>query len=191
MADVPQDIPSDLQVVHFAKDGTEVMETKESTRSKDEETFTEISFVTDEFSVYSVTSTASGAVDNLLNKKYVLVCNGVALSPEQNTTQGYTNNLRGIPVTVSNGTISTNDASDSLPVWTVERYYENQYRYRLSTIVNGETANACLSSHNDSSFFNMLRIYVIYLLTFLKIETFAKHIFFSFFILNFVANLFT
>ena len=148
LADVPQDIPSDLQVVHFAKDGTEVMETKESTRSKDEETFTEISFVTDEFSVYSVTSTASGTVDNLLNKSYVLVCNGVALSPEQNTTQGYTNNLRGIPVTVSNGTISTNDASDSLPVWTVERYHNDQYRYRLSTIVNGETRYLNLQSSN-------------------------------------------
>jgi LPXTG-motif cell wall-anchored protein len=148
LADVPQDIPSDLQVVHFAKDGTEVMETKKSTRSKDEETFTEISFVTDEFSVYSVTSTASGTVDNLLNKSYVLVCNGVALSPEQNTTQGYTDNLRGIPVTVSNGTISTNDASDSLPVWTVERYHNDQYRYRLSTIVNGETRYLNLQSSN-------------------------------------------
>ena len=74
LANVPVNAQSDLQVVHFAKDGMELMDLKDSTGETEDISVTDLSFVTDEFSVYSIVSTASGTVDDILNKDFVLVC---------------------------------------------------------------------------------------------------------------------
>ena len=138
LADVPEIAQSDLQVVHFAKDGMELMDVEEGAGETENTSATKLSFVTDEFSVFSIVSTASGTVDDILNKSFVLVCHDVAVSPEQNTTFNYTQNLRGIPVTINGNTISTTE--DSLPVWQIHRYWGNgQYYYQISTEVNGVT----------------------------------------------------
>ena len=86
LADVPEEARSDLQVVHFSEDGDELM-TVETSRDSGENT-AELSFVTDGFSVYAIASQGNGLEANIFNKQYVLVCHGVAVSPEQNTTGG-------------------------------------------------------------------------------------------------------
>ena len=149
LANVPEVAQSDLQVVHFAKDGMELMDVEKNTRETGDASLTELSFVTDEFSVFSIKSTASGTVDDILNKDFVLVCHNVAVSPEQNTTFNYTQNLRGIPVTINGDTISTDE--DSLPVWRITRYWSpeaGQYYYQMSTVVDGETKYLHIADSN-------------------------------------------
>lgn len=149
LANVPVNAQSDLQVVHFAKDGMELMDLKDSTGETEDISVTDLSFVTDEFSVYSIVSTASGTVDDILNKDFVLVCNNVAVSPEQNTTYNYTQNLKGIPVTINGNTISTTE--DSLPVWQIHRYWNpaaGQYYYQVATEINGVTNYLHIANSN-------------------------------------------
>ena len=152
LANVPETAGSDLKVVHFAKDGMELMDVKESTREAEEPSVTDLSFLTDEFSVYSIVSTASGTVDDILNKDFVLVCHDVAVSPKQNTTQYYTQNLKGIPVTVNGNTISTTE--DSLPVWQIHRYWNpaaGQYYYQVATEINGVTNYLHIANSNGGT----------------------------------------
>ena len=54
LLDAPEKAEASLQVVHFAKDGAELMELKEKAENSEDEG---IQFVTDEFSVYSVVYT--------------------------------------------------------------------------------------------------------------------------------------
>ncbi|MBR0463586.1 MAG: hypothetical protein IJJ23_04280, partial [Clostridia bacterium] len=85
LLDTPEDDNHDLKVVHFGKDGLEVMELGEN---DDAQTGTfELSFLTDEFSVYSVISVTNWNLGSVLgNGPYALVT-GIAKDP--GATTGY------------------------------------------------------------------------------------------------------
>lgn len=152
LADVPEDMSSDLQVVHFGKGGTELLNAEEHWKIEEDAAVTELSFTTDGFSVYTVASTANNLGENIFLRDYVLVNHGVAVSPEQNTTSGYTQNRRGIPVTVANGRISTDE--DTLPVWRLGRDWDNRqnkWRYYVSTIYEDKTQYLHIANNNSGA----------------------------------------
>ena len=86
LLDAPENEDTNLQVVHFGKDGLEVMELAEN-NDETKAGGTELNFVTDEFSVYSVVDvTTSNMADVLGNGSYALVT-GIAADP--GATVGY------------------------------------------------------------------------------------------------------
>ena len=85
LPDAPEDENTDLQVIHFGKDGLEVMELAENDKAKTGET--ELNFVTDEFSVYTVVDVNNADLANtLLNGPYALV---TGISDDTGATTGY------------------------------------------------------------------------------------------------------
>ena len=81
LLDTPKEEESNLQVLHFAKNGLEVMDTGNTEDAQG--TNAELSFVTDEFSVYTV---VDADVANLNRRSFVLV-SGIANDP--GATTGY------------------------------------------------------------------------------------------------------
>ena len=86
LLDAPENDDTDLKVVHFGKDGLEVMELIGDDEETDEKAGeAELSFVTDEFSVYSVVN-VTNSTDLVKNGPWALVT-GVANDP--GATTGY------------------------------------------------------------------------------------------------------
>ena len=88
LLDAPEGENTDLQVVHFGKDGLEVMELAQNDEQNDKQTGgTELSFVTDEFSVYTVVDVNNANLANTLsNGPYALV---TGISDDPGATTGY------------------------------------------------------------------------------------------------------
>ena len=150
LVNVPNEAQDDLQVVHFGTAGAELLAAEESQADKDGESVTELSFVTDGFSVYSIVSVGSGTDENIFLKEYVLVANGAALSPEQHPTNA--NNLRAISVTVNNSAATITTTDDTLPTWKIERYWKNEanaWRYYLTTTVGGAKKYLNMQNQNN------------------------------------------
>lgn len=148
LRNVPGTAQEDLKVVHFGDAGDELMTADASADTKDNTA--ELSFVTDGFSVYAIASRGDGTDVNIFNKEYVLVHNNVALSPEPNPSN--TNHLRGISVSISGDLISTSE--NSLPVWKIERYWDNNangWRYNLSTMMDGSKVYLNLQNQSGGS----------------------------------------
>ena len=85
LLDAPENEGADLRVVHFGKDSLEVMDIENSEEEKAGET--ELNFVTDEFSVYTVVNAANGS--NLNGQKFALV-SGIA--NDNGATTGWNEN---------------------------------------------------------------------------------------------------
>ena len=94
LLDAPEGENTDLQVVHFGKDGLEVMELAQNDEQNDKQTgVTELSFVTDEFSVYTVVDVNNANLANTLsNGPYALV---TGISGDPGATTGYSETYDG------------------------------------------------------------------------------------------------
>ena len=95
LLDAPDTKDTNLQVVHFGKGGLEVMELigdEEETRAGE----TELNFVTDEFSVYSVVEVTSGNMSEMLNDGSYALVTGIALDPG---VTGYSETYDGVQMT--------------------------------------------------------------------------------------------
>ena len=89
LLDAPAEEDSNLMVVHFGKDGLELMDTANSINAENEaETGkTELNFITNEFSVYSVVNVNSGNIATILgNGPYALV---TGIDGDPGATTGY------------------------------------------------------------------------------------------------------
>ena len=94
LLDAPEDEDTNLQVVHFGKDGLEVMELAEN-NEKTKAEGTELNFATDEFSVYSVVNVTSST--NIVNNGPYVLVTGIADNP--GATTGYTETYDGVQMT--------------------------------------------------------------------------------------------
>ena len=141
LLDTPKEEESNLQVLHFAKNGLEVMDTGNTEEA--EGTNAELSFVTDEFSVYTV---VNADVANLNGQSFVLV-SGIANDPgattgyHENWGQDYFTiivNAHAVSNTTNNNGISSagvhtweeggqSFAGGEVPEWTFENAGNGKY----------------------------------------------------------------